>query len=220
MFKFVNKRIMLSGAILIVISSCSIFSPVKDDKLSHYIIKVDGVKVNKEYCVYKASNDVLQLTPMSALAPFGRTKMYYTNRSYKLEAYAYHKWSTSPAEMIQQSLQTSLMGSCLFKDIVLSEVNTIPASYRLNTRILSIKQVINTKTSVVIVEVLAQYIDNTTNNLISSNVFKETSEQYANALGYVYGVNIDSEKLISDIIKWLRVLPTSKQISINIIKKG
>lgn len=222
MLNYLNKRLILVSAILLAINSCSIFSPVEGDKVSHYFIKVDPVKVDKAYCVNSnslAMNSILQITPTTALPPFSKSKMYYTDKLYNLETYAYHKWAASPQEMLQQSLQSSIMEACLYKDVVLSELETLPTKYRLTTRILNMKQIVNGKSSVVVLEVLAQYIDNNSNHLISSNIFRETSEQYADALGYVNGINQDSNRLISDIIKWLRVNTVSQPMLIKLNKE-
>jgi ABC-type uncharacterized transport system auxiliary subunit len=79
----------------------------------------------------------------------------------------------------------------------------ITAKYRLTNQVMDFKQVINSDTSTMNLNVVSQLIDNSSNIVIKNKTFVETVNVESSPAGYVKGANEVTNAFTNDLVTWL-----------------
>lgn len=200
------KKIILPMMLCASLNSCSVFTPVQLPEVHTYQISgIDDPSVNS--CSNSLKPSILQVSLMKTDAPYDSNQMFYSRGAFELNAYSYHKWISSPNIMLSQAMQERLLAACIYTNVVNSEFMTI-AQYRLATQLLELKQVMESstlsKTSTVHFVVIAQLIDNHTNQVIKSKTFVEDASVASDPSGYVAGTNQVTKAFLDDLVAWLK----------------
>lgn len=126
-----NKLMLIFGTLSLV--GCgSILSPQKLPQVNEYeIINLNQASLTESSCE-NIKGISLFLPPARGVVPYDSYKMYYTDNKYKINAYGYNEWITTPADMIGRVAFKNIITDCQFKNSVTS-VSTANAQYKVIT---------------------------------------------------------------------------------------
>lgn len=119
-------------------------------------------------------------------------------------AYASHRWAGSPASLLTQRIRNRIAG--LSHGTVVSAADGARTDYLLRLELGEFTQVFDTPDqSRVVVKFRANLIDRATRSVVAQRSFNiEQAAPSPNAKGAVHGLTNSSDKLIGDLIGWLR----------------
>jgi ABC-type uncharacterized transport system auxiliary subunit len=183
-----------------VLCACGMLSPVVTPEIKQYqIISAASAAAS---CKPNPSLPILQVSPVRVFAPYDTRNMYYSESQYQLNAYALNQWAANPSWMFTQSIFQRLQQSCIYGNVVSAEF-MITAKYRLTSQVMDFKQVINGTTASMNLNIVEELVDNSTNQVLRSKTFIETSQVEANPAGYIKGANDVMDSFLSDLTTWL-----------------
>ena len=185
----------------LLLNACGILSPAVTPTVKQYQITAAAAASDAPAC--KAVNSaILQVSQVQVFAPYDTKNMYYSESQYQLNNYSLNQWATQPSSMFTQAVLQKLLQSCIYSNVVSSDF-VATAKYRLVMQLMDFKQIINGNDASMNLTLLAELIDNTTNQVIKSKTFSETSPTTPNAQGYIAGANAATAQLLSDLTAWL-----------------
>ena len=185
---------------LILLSSCSILSPVVTPEVKEY--QITTTNTDELSCKAASNAPILQVSPVRVFTPFDSRGMYYSVAQYQLSSYSLSQWASTPSEMFNQAILQKLQKSCIYSDVSSSEF-MVTAKYRLASQVMDFKQVIINGSSNMSLKVYAQLIDNTNNTVIKNKTFIETAEVESSPAGYIKGANEVTNSFTNDLVTWL-----------------
>ncbi|HMT03170.1 MAG TPA: ABC-type transport auxiliary lipoprotein family protein [Burkholderiales bacterium] len=194
------KKILLI-ALISLLSSCGIFSPLDQPQIHNYQI-TSGIDTSKIFC-NKNNLPILQVLQMQANSPFNTEKMLYTSSKYELGYYSYSKWATLPQKMLTTAIVDKILQSCLYSNVI-SEDTITTYQYQLSSQLLNLKQTINGSTSHVDLSIMFQLISNNSNQIIKSKTLSASTSASANPNGFVDATNLATQTILNNLIEWLR----------------
>lgn len=188
----------------VFLSSCGLFNPVVVPDIHAYQLSVANNNDENTNSLKCSDNngDVLQVTHVKADAPFDTTTMYYANSQYELKAYGVHQWAALPNQMLTQAIQQKILNSCLYKSVVSDDFITV-AHYRLTTQLVEQKQVISGNSSKMVLVIISQLVDNTTNKVVKGKKFDIEVPTTADANGYIAGANQATVEYLNQLLVWI-----------------
>ncbi len=147
--RFLITLIVLISSV--VISSCSVFSPIATVDIHKFQITLDNnSNIQNSVCTKDSNLNhnnipenklVLQLMPIKANAPYDTVRMYYSKSKYELDNYLYNEWVTPPQNMLTQLVLQELLNSCIYGNVINSSF-LVNADYRLSIQILELKHIV------------------------------------------------------------------------------
>ena len=160
------KATLIVGTMLFSLSACSVFSPVKSDPTTTYLIKQTP---EPEIKAPKASLNLLVNLP-GANPIYNTTAIAYTKRPYEIAYFVKNSWVEAPAEMLQPLIIETLQNTHYFHSV--GTVATIGNyNYLLNTQIVRLEQDFSKEPNMLRFVLRAQIIRSDTNQLIASKEF-------------------------------------------------
>jgi ABC-type uncharacterized transport system auxiliary subunit len=121
----------LRTAFLILLVSFLLFGGCFGGKTSQtvefYVLEYDPPNISG----LKPISAVIRLERLNVAPEYASNQIVYRDKSYKRDAYAYHKWRTTPKELVTQLLERDLKKSGLFKAVLASN-STFPATHKLS----------------------------------------------------------------------------------------
>ncbi len=130
-----KKFFLLLIAISILLMSCSVFSPVKTEPSTAYVLNTLPTPPIK-----KSSRGMTLLVTPPETNPLYRTReMAYTTAPYKIAYFAKNVWAERPSEMIYPLLIQTLQHTKHFHAVV-NTSNSVNYDYVLNTQIQQLLQ--------------------------------------------------------------------------------
>lgn len=196
MQKFIIPAVLLS----LYLSGCGMFSPVVTPEVKQYQMVLATTTIPS--CKANPNAPILQVTNVKVFAPYDTRNMYYSESQYKLNSYAQSEWVTNPSFMVTQAMQQKLLETCSYSNVVSSEFMTT-AKYRLVSQLMDFKQIINGDSASMNLNILVQLVDNSTNLVVKSKTFAETTPTTASPAGYVSGANDVMAAFLNDLATWL-----------------
>lgn len=134
---------------------------------------------------------------------FGGTDMRYSNKHYRIGAFAYHRWIATPADMLTQPLVEQLRASDRFTHVI-DNTSPVPAPLLLNTQLVSLVQVFNhNHKSQVRLIVEESLIDAENNHILGSRQFVSTSPAAPNPIAGVAATNSAVTQWTKSVRQWL-----------------
>jgi cholesterol transport system auxiliary component len=158
-----NKIFVL--LLFLLTTSCSIFSPVKIDQQSTYVInKLPSVAVQKSrhatiLVAYPETNPLYKTTGIA-----------YTTYPYQIAYFAKNAWAENPGDMIYPLLIQTLQNTHYYR-AVLTNSNSAAYDYVLNIQIQKLLQDYSHTPSLVYLTVRAQLIRAASNRVIATKEF-------------------------------------------------
>lgn len=180
--------------IVSLLSGCSIFSPVKTDNYTTYVLNASPQVTKKSY-----RQNTLLVSSVEADYLYNTNDMAYTTQAYQVDYYAKNKWSDTPAKMLQPLLLKSLRNSRHFHAVTTS-VNVVRYDYILNTRILELRQVFTRHAGFVIFKLHAEIVNAKTGQILASKEFISIKcmRQFS-----PYGGVVAANKAVSNVLTQL-----------------
>lgn len=150
------------------LSSCSLFSPVKVDPPTKYMLNSPPPYVySKKY----RRATLLILTPETQ-SVYNTTQMAYSTQPHQIAYFSKNEWAATPSEMFQPLLTQTLRDTHHFHAVA-TQPFTGQYDYVLSTQILQLKQNFTCFPPVLQMKVNAQLIKASTNRIVATQLFSE-----------------------------------------------
>lgn len=157
----VTKILLLMS--MMILSSCSLFTPVKLEPESAYMLNA----VPHPY-VQHSPRPLTLLVAMPETSPaYNTTQMAYTVRPYQIAYFGKNRWAETPSHMLQPLLVQTLQNTGYFRAIVTPPF-TGSYHYVLNSQILQLQQNFTETPAVLQFMVRFQITDMNTNQIIAT----------------------------------------------------
>lgn len=155
--------------LVMLLSSCSVLKPIKTHPMAVYTLnRVSHMKMHKQ-----PTRLTLLVSEPTASAGYESDRMMYRKKRYRLSAFAYHRWTAAPADMLLPLLAQSLRNTNYFRAVVTAPFSGITA-LRLDTHLLKFEQEFLQSVSQVRMVLQATLVNTTTNKVIASKRFSAT----------------------------------------------
>ncbi|HLX53647.1 MAG TPA: ABC-type transport auxiliary lipoprotein family protein [Aquella sp.] len=197
------KNIIKASLVVLFLSSCGMFLPVKTPEIHTYQLEAVKHKELQTQCPANDSNAILQVTYVRADAPYDTINMYYSDSPYKLDSYAVHQWVSLPSAMLTQAIQQKILLSCKYASVINIDFMT-SAKYRLTNQVVNFKQIISKDSATFNMTVISHLVDNRTNQVIKSNTFDIELPVAPSPQGYIDGANQATSKFLDQLLVWLK----------------
>lgn len=186
-------RKLLLCAVLLMLSGCSVFSPVKVAPMSTYTLSDIPCQLPSS----PGSSTLLVPVPDSS-AVYNTTQMAYSCYPYQVAYFARNAWADTPARMLQPLMIQTLQNTHHFHAVLASSLAN--DGYILQTNLLELKQQFAPCGSVILLRVRADLIRVSNNQVVASKQFCITEPApCCNPYGGVIAAN-------RAICHWLREL--------------
>jgi len=160
-----NKILFVITLSLLLLTSCSVFSPVKVGQETTYVINTLPSAPQK-----KSMRHVTLLVTSPEINALYRTReIAYTTSPYQIAYFSKNAWAERPSEMIYPLLIQTLQNTHYFHAVVTTSVPT-NYDYVLNTQIQELLQDYTHPTGLLYLTVRAQLIRTATNRVIATKV--------------------------------------------------
>lgn len=150
----------------IVLSGCSLLSPVKVTPATTYSISYDK-KIVLAAPKHASRHTSLFVTPVTSEPAYNKTQMAYTTQPYQIAYFARNKWIATPAQMLQPLIIQALQDSHAFRSVSTSP-STAHFDATLNVHLLELRQIFSNDASVLHLELRAELINAANNYVIAT----------------------------------------------------
>lgn len=191
------KRISIIISFIVLLSSCINLKPV-DVSTNTYTLD----RASTEQFGRAGEGGTLLIMTPTASPGYETRKLIYVEQPYLLQAFARNEWVSPPAQMLLPLLEESLRNTGYFKAIVKQPFSGM-SEKRLNVELLSLQQQFLQQPSEIYMEIKADLIDNRSNTIVASKVFK-TSIPTTSPTPYsgVIAANEATEKLLEQVAQF------------------
>src|SRR5579872_4245071 len=128
---FVCKNSITLFAILIFLSGCSVFSPVKLDTVETYDL---SAVPNVSFHSTRHPTTLLVPQPSSSVI-YNTTEMLYTTKPFQLGYFVKSSWVATPAQMLQPAIAHTLQNTGRFR-VINGNIYSGNYDYILDTRLI------------------------------------------------------------------------------------
>ena len=156
----------------------------------------------------------LTINMSKANAGFDTKRMMYTRAPYQLEYFAKNEWVDTPARMLQPLMVSAIEKTGAFK-AVLPIYSAVKSDFRLESEIVQLKQIFNSKPSQLQFTLRVTLIDNATNKIIANREFDElTNAKSDDPVGGVLAANQAVNTVLEKVSKFAQEAATTWQAHI------
>lgn len=192
------KNLCLIISISVLLSGCSLLSPVKANENTYMLTSAPQVAKSPHH-----HHTVLLVMPVDTQPIYNTTQMAYTNQQYKLAYFANNQWGETPPQMLQNLIIQTLQNTNHFA-AVNSSISDGSYDYILNTRMLELKQIFYGNISVVRLSVRVQVVSGTTNRVVATKQFtSEVTAPQASPYGGVIAANRATSQVLAQIARFV-----------------
>lgn len=183
---------LLIFACIFLLTACSVFSPVKIEQPTTYVLNTLPTPVTKK----PLHHVTLLVTQPAVNEIYDTAQMAYTSNPYQVAYFAKSRWIDTPAQMLQPLLAQALQDTHYFYAIGLP-----PAlgqyDYILNTRLLQFEQHFAGSSSQFLITLRAQIVKTINNQVIAAKQFTVVEPAFENT---PYGGVVAANKAIAKIL--------------------
>lgn len=180
--------------IVLLLSSCSIFPPVKTDNYTSYVINTVP-DVTRQSSGHKT----LYVSQVAANPFYDTNEMAYSTQPYQVDYFAKNKWSEPPAKMLRPLIIQSLQNTKHFHAVT-STTSSVSYDYILNVKLIELRQLFICKSSFVILKINAEIINARSGKIIASRRFViRKSVRYLSPFGGVVAINKAVEEMLKEL---------------------
>jgi cholesterol transport system auxiliary component len=156
------------GALLALLSGCSLLGAKPPAALTHYALDDAGAAVAQGAGTLppEAASPVIIINPPGAASGFDSARMVYLRVPQRLEAFANNVWVDTPARMLAPLLVRALQADGSYRAVLLAP-SAGKADLRLDTSIVRLQQDFRQTPSTVRFTLQATLMDNTTREVIA-----------------------------------------------------
>jgi len=190
-------RVVLVSSILLLLTGCSLFSPV-DNSQKTYVLAT----VNPNVLHAPKTNLTLLVTPPQTSQAYNSTQMAYALCPYTLAYFSKHSWADTPPEMLLPLIVQSLQNTCHYHAVVIPPFG---GNYdlALNTQLILLQQEFMKCPSRAHVVLRAQLINNTTQKVIATRQFDvRVIAKSDNPYGGVVAANCAVAKVLQELTQF------------------
>lgn len=195
------KRLLTYSIILILtvmLSSCSLFSPVKMPSPNTYMLTEIPSTVVKKHA---RPITLLVMQPESE-AIYNTVEMAYSIKPYQIAYFGKNRWAETPSQMLQPLLVQTLQNTHHFHAVV-TPAATGRFDYTLHTQILELVQDFTRHPTVVRVTVRVQILQADGSKVVATRLFSvDEPVQYKTPYSGVFAANRATEKLLDQIARF------------------
>lgn len=183
--------------LVLLLSGCSIFSPVPaNNQTAYQISNVPPVAHQKTHAL-----TLMVLNP-DANNIYSSTDMAYTTTPYTVAYFSKSRWAEPPAKMLQQIVIQALQNSKYYRAIVTPAFSG-SYDYALSMQLIELKQDFTLTTSVIRMKVNVQLISATNARIISAKQFSVVvPARYNTPYGGVLAANEAAKIIAADIVRF------------------
>jgi len=194
----VRTKLIGIAAIFLLLSACSVFSPVKNEPINLYVLNT----LPKIHTQKSRHPITVLVTQPTASEINNTTQMAYTIGRYQVAYFAKHRWADTPAQMLQALLVQTLQNTKYFNAVELPPVIG-RYDYVINTQLLQFEQRFFTNSSDVMMIVRAQIIKTSNNKIIAAKQFTVIKPApQPTPYGGVVAANQAAAKLSAQLVKF------------------
>jgi cholesterol transport system auxiliary component len=186
-------RIFIVISMLLFLSNCSVFSPIKTDETSYELKTIPSVAIQK------TRRTTLIIMQPEANSIYNTTRMVYTIKPYQVAYFAKNRWAASPGKMLQQLMIQTLQNTHYFKAVIAPPFSGM-YDYILNTQLFELQQDFTHNPSVIRLRLNAQLIQSGTNRIIATKQFTVIEPAPQNT---PYGGVIAANRAVSELLRQL-----------------
>ena len=151
--------------LFLLLTACNPLAPMKVEEVTHYTLN----QYPKEH--YATTNNTTLLIAQPLIdTSLASNRMFYTDKTFALKAYAYSDWVTSPAIMLQNLMVKSLNHSHLFHN-VLKEPIIVSSDYRLISNIYLLQQELTGKGAKSHLQIAITLMNSKQHQVIATHLF-------------------------------------------------
>ena len=186
-----------------LITGCNALLSKQPLQTTYYSLESVQAKSTEQF---KPSNKLklptLIINMPKANAGFDTRRMMYTRVPHQLEYFAKNEWVDTPARMLQPLLVSAIEKSAGFK-AVSPKYSAVKSDIRLESEIVQLIQIFNSKPSHVQFTLRATLIDNTTNTVVAQQEFDELTESKSDdPIGGVLAANQAVNTVLEKVSKF------------------
>lgn len=198
-FKHFTISVWLNFLILLLsgftLAGCAIFKPVERQTINNYELAAEAMHFPQA----KPSSLVLFVNNTQAGPGYETSGIAYTQSPFQINYFAKNRWLAPPAQMINKALVNSLQQSHYFKAVAIVPYVGFH-DFRLDTRLLELKQNFQTDPSQISLVLVAQLIDAQRQTVIASKQFKVTVNAANSPEGGISAANQALSRLLEQIV--------------------
>ena len=194
-----NKKIIVFlSSLSFLLTSCSIFSPIKTEPTNTYVLaSIPSVPKKKS----KHPITLLVNYPQS-MSMYNTSQMAYSTQQFQIAYFAKNQWAETPSQMLLPLIAKTLQNTHYFRQIITPGVLG-QYDYVLNTQLLKMQQVFFGHSSTVEIVLRAQLINATNNRIVMTKDFSITKEAFPTPYGGVVAMNQAVSMLLSQLTLFL-----------------
>lgn len=181
-----------------MLSSCSLLSPVKGENKETYVLNTVPSSVPEK----KTRSITILVTLPEARPTYNTTQMAYTIRPYQVAYFTQNQWAETPPQMLQPLIVRTLQKTHLFHAVV-----TPPFmgryEYTLSTDIAMLQQDFTKVPARLDLKVQAQLIKSSTNQVVGTKQFSVSEPiRYKSPYSGVAAANRATAKILKEIAEF------------------
>jgi cholesterol transport system auxiliary component len=182
----------------IVLTACSVFSPVKTEYIKEYMVdaKVFGSQLRK------ASYKTLAVSMPTAGRIYQSKEMVYSVRPHEFNYFAKNRWAEPPMQMLQPLIIQALQSTHYYKAVA-PAIGPGRYDFLLNTQLVEFYQEFCEGSSVFKLTLRAQMVRVSNGNVLASKIFTVVQPApFPNPYGGVIAANLASERMLGELSAW------------------
>jgi len=198
MYFNLSRNTVLMVGIACLLSACSVFSPVKTEQTTAYVLNTLPSPATKKP-THKITLLVMQPTTSQV---YNTTQMAYTTQPYQVAYFAKSRWADTPAQMLQSLLVEALQNTHYFYAVGMSPMLG-QYDYVLNMQLLQFEQRFSGLASEIIITLRAQISKPADNAVIATRQFTIVEPALVNTpYGGVVAANKATARLLTAVRKF------------------
>ncbi len=192
----VPKSLLLM--MLMLLSGCTLFSPVKNAPQNTYIIN----KINPNTLHAEPTHLTLLVNAPQTTPAYNTTQMAYMTCPYQFSYFSKNSWIDTPAEMLLPLIVQSLQNTCHYHAVVIPPFSG-QYDLVLNTQLIKLQQQFLTCPSRAHIVLRAQLVNANTERVISSCQFDvSAAAPEQNPYGGVIAANCATAQLLAQLTQF------------------
>lgn len=178
------------------LSGCTMFSPVKTNNYTSYVLCAVPQGTIKPY-----HHSTIFISPVDANPSYSSDDMAYIEQPYHIEYFAKNKWLNPPAVMLRPLIVKTLRNTKHYHAVTTS-TRLVQYDYMLNSKILELVQVFSCNCSHVRFKLYAEIVDARTGRIIAAKEFAATVDAPPNPYGGVFAANQAVEIVLGQLARF------------------
>lgn len=165
----VRSELLVSAVIfylMSVLAACGL-SPVTMPTINRYaLVKTAEFRTQLNHTFYSSPHTLVVNTPI-AIPPYNSDNLIYVDQTYQYQSFAKNRWIAPPAKMLLPLIADTIRSRNYFRAVVLAPFSG-EATYRLDTKLIELKQDFTQQPSRAVVTLQFDLIEKQTNKIVIS----------------------------------------------------